>query len=62
MLCAITSFAPATSSLYGAVSREEPQPFERPLTMTSKPPAFSVSFPKSPPRRPTSEKRPSVSS
>ena len=29
---------------YGAVSRDDPQPFEAPLTMTSKPPFLIASF------------------
>ena len=44
MLFAMTSCTPAFSSLYGAVSRLEPQPFEMPLTMTPKPPSLIASF------------------
>ena len=62
MLRAMTMRMPAFSSLYGAVSRELPQPLEMPLTMTPKPPSLSVSFLMAPPRRPTSEYRASVSS
>ena len=43
MLLAMTSFTPDSFSLYGAVSRQEPQPFDTPLTMTPKPPLLIAS-------------------
>jgi hypothetical protein len=55
MLFAITICAPALSSEYGAVSRDEPQPFEMPETITEKPPLAIASFFTCPPRSPTSE-------
>jgi hypothetical protein len=53
MLLATTSWMPASRSEYGAVSRELPQPLERPLTMTPKPPFLMASRSITPPRRPT---------
>jgi hypothetical protein len=43
MFFAMTSWIAAFSSLYGAVSRELPQPLERPLTITEKPPFLIAS-------------------
>ena len=43
MLLAMTSWTPASSSLYGAVSRDLPHPFDCPLTMTPKPPFLIAS-------------------
>jgi hypothetical protein len=62
MFFAITSRMPALSSLYGAVSRELPQPLLTPETMTEKPPLLIASCLTLPPRRPTRQYRASVSS
>jgi hypothetical protein len=62
MLFATTIWMPASRSEYGAVSRDDPQPFERPLTITPKPPFLIASFVITPPRRPTRQYRASVSS
>ena len=62
MFFAITSWTPAFSSLNGAVSRLDPQPFDTPLTITPKPPSLIASFFTTPPRRPTRQYRASVSS
>jgi len=53
MLLATTILIPDSRSEYGAVSRELPHPFERPLTMISKPPLLTASRWMTPPRRPT---------
>ena len=62
MLFAMTSCTPALSSLYGAVSRLEPQPFETALTITPKPPFLMASVAMTPPRKPTRQYRARVSS
>ncbi len=62
MLRAITSPTPDFSSEYGAVSRELPQPLERPDTITENPPFLMSLRCTRLPRRPTRQYSASVSS
>jgi hypothetical protein len=53
MVLAMTSWRPAAFSANGAVSRDEPHPFDSPETTTPNPPFRTSSFFTAPSRIPT---------